>query len=98
MPFIQVIELTTSRPDDVEALIREWQVQTSGRRTAQGGTFTSDRDRPGVYVQIVEFPSYEDAMANPELPETATFASRLSQLCDGPLGFRNLDVRSVEEM
>jgi len=98
MPFIQVIELTTSRPDDVEALIREWQVQTSGRRTAQRGTFTSDRDRPGVYVQIVEFPSYEDAMANSELPETAAFASRLSQLCDGPLGFRNLDVRSVEEL
>jgi len=98
MSFIQVIELTTSRPDDVEALISEWQMQTSGRRTARRGTFTSDRDRPDVYVQIVEFPSYEDAMANSALPETATFAKRLNELCDGPTGFRNLDVRSVEEM
>ena len=98
MPFIQVIELTTTRPNDVEALVSEWQVQASGRRTARRGTFTSDRDRPDVYVQIVEFPSYEDAMANSELPETATFAGRLNELCDGPLTLRNLDVLSDVQM
>ena len=32
---------------------------------------TRDRDRPNTYVDIVEFPSYEDAMKNSELPETA---------------------------
>jgi hypothetical protein len=40
----------------------------------------------------VEFPSYEEAMANSELPETAEFAARLMELCDGPPTFRNLDV------
>jgi hypothetical protein len=69
-----------------------------GRRTAQRGTFTQDRERPNTYLQIVEFPSYEDAMANSDLPETAAFAQRLGELCDGPMSFRNLDVRSVEEM
>jgi hypothetical protein len=98
MPFIQIIELTTTRPDEVEALVKEWQAQTAGRRTAQRGTFTQDRDRPDVYVQIVEFPSYEDAMSNSNLPETASFAERLTGLCDGPMEFRNLDVRSIEEM
>lgn len=98
MPFVQIIDLTTSRPDEVEALVSEWRSQTMGRRTAQRGTFTKDRDRADTYVQIVEFPSYEDAMANSELPETAAFAERLAQLCDGPMSFRNLDVRSVEEM
>ena len=98
MAFIQVIELVTTRPDEVEALVGEWRTQTAGRRTAQRGTFTRDRDQPNTYVQIVEFPSYEDAMANSDLPETATFARRLAELCDGPLMFRNLDVRSVEEM
>ena len=98
MAFIQVIELTTTRPDEVEALVSEWQAQTAGRRTAQRGTFTKDRDRPDVYVQIVEFPSYEDAMANSDLPETASFAERLAQLCDGPMQFRNLDVQRVKEM
>jgi len=98
MAFIQVIEFTTTRPDEVEALVSEWRAQTAGRRTAQRGTFTKDRDRSNVYVQIVEFPSYEEAMANSELPETASFAQRLAQLCDGPMQFRNLDVQRVEEM
>lgn len=98
MPFVQIIDLTTSRPDEVEALVSEWRSQTMGRRTAQRGTFTKDRDRPDTYVQIVEFPSYDDAMANSDLPETAAFAERLAALCDGPMAFRNLDVRSVEEM
>ncbi len=65
---------------------------------AQRGTFTQDRERPNTYLQIVAFPSYESAMANSELPETATFAERLSQLCDGPMLFRSLDVRRTEEM
>ncbi len=98
MAFIQVIEITTTRPDDVEALTSEWRTKTAGRRTAQRVTFTEDRERPNTYVQIVEFPSYEDAMANSDLPETTFFAERLGELCEGTLLFRNLDVRSVEEM
>lgn len=98
MAFVQIIEFTTTRLDEVEALSAEWQAQTEGRRTAQQGTLTLDRDRPNTYLQIVEFPSYEDAMANSELPETAAFAERVSALCDGPMGFRNLDMRKVEEM
>jgi len=49
-------------------------------------------------VQIVEFASYEEAMSNSDLPETASFAQRVAELCDGPMVFRNLDVRSVDEM
>jgi hypothetical protein len=92
-----VIEFTTTRPDEVEALVGEWRAKTVGRRTAQRATFTQDRDRLNTYIQIVEFPSHEDAMANSDLPETAAFAEGLGQLCDGPMVFRNLDVRSVEE-
>jgi hypothetical protein len=87
-----------SWPDEVEALVDEWRTKTAGRRTAQRGTFTKDRERPNTFIQIVEFPSYEDAMANSDLPETASFAQRLGQLCEGPMLFRNLDVRRVEEM
>ena len=98
MGFIQIIEIETARPDDVEALVSEWRTDTEGSRSAQRGTFTKDRDRPDTYVQIVEFPSYEDAMRNSDLPQTASFAERLRELCTGPPNFRNLDVRSVEEM
>jgi hypothetical protein len=98
MAFVQIIEIETTKPDEVEALVSDWRATTEGARNAQRGTFTKDRDRPNTYVQIVEFPSYEDAMANSELPETASFAEKLRKLCDGPLLFRNLDVESVEEL
>jgi quinol monooxygenase YgiN len=98
MPFVQIIELKTSRPDEVEALVAEWREKTAGKRTAQRGTMTSDRDRPDTYVQIVEFPSFEAAMANSELPETAQLAEKLRALSDGDMAFRNLEVRSVEEL
>ena len=98
MSFTQIFEMVTSRPDEVEALVDEWRASTDGQRTARRGTFTQDRDRSNTYVQIVEFPSYEDAMANSDLPETAGFAMRVAELCDGPMGFRNLDVRRVEEL
>jgi hypothetical protein len=98
MGFVQIIEIETTRPEAVEALVGDWRTKTDGIRTAQRGTFSKDRDRPNAYFQIVEFPSYEDAVANSELPQTAAFAEKLREICDGPLVFRNLDVRSVEEM
>ena len=67
-------------------------------RTAQRSTLTKDREQADTYIQVVEFPSYEEAMANSALPETAKFAERVAALCDGPMTFRNLDVRAVEEM
>jgi quinol monooxygenase YgiN len=98
MSFIQVIEVTTSKIDEITALVDGWQAETEGIRTAQRGTLTKDRDRPNTYVQIVEFASYEDAMKNSELPTTAAFAAKLAALCDSPPAFRNLDVVRVEEM
>src|SRR5712692_4999760 len=94
MAFIQLIEVTSSRVSEIEALTEEWRAQTEGQRTAVRGTLTQDRDRPGTYLQIVEFGSYEDAMANSRLPATAAFAARLAALCDGPPVCRNLDVIS----
>ena len=44
---------------------------------------THDRDRANTYIQIVEFPSYEDAVANSVLSETSEAAARLAELCDG---------------
>ena len=68
------------------------------KRTATRGVQARDRDRPNTYVQIVEFPSYEAAMANSQLPETAEVAARLAELCDGPPTFRNLDVARDMQM
>jgi hypothetical protein len=96
MAFIQIIEVTTTHADEIQELVEEWSAKTAGRRTVNRSTLTADRDRPDTYVQIVEFPSYQEAMTNSGLPETGEFAERFAGLCDGPPRFRNLDVRRVD--
>ena len=49
-------------------------------------------------ISFVDIPSYEEAMANSDLPETSEFAAKLASLCDGPPSFRNLDVLREEQM
>ncbi|MGO9659000.1 MAG: hypothetical protein ACLP7F_11685 [Acidimicrobiales bacterium] len=98
MTFIQIIEVTTTHQDEIQSLMDERVATTEGKRRAQRSTVTAHRDQPGVYVQIVEFPSYEEAMANSNLPETREFAERLAKLCDHPPTFRNLEVRRVDDL
>ena len=44
--FIQLIETTTNRRDEMGALVGQWRPRTEGRRTARRCTATHDRDRP----------------------------------------------------
>ena len=98
MKFVQTIEFRTSRYDEVEAIMAEWESSTASTHTPTRAWTTRDRDRDDVYVQIVEFPSYDDAMRNSELRETATFAEKMMAICDGPPIFRNLDVVREEDL
>jgi hypothetical protein len=98
VPFIQLIEYKTSRPEELNAMLDAWLVATQGRRAATRGVQTKDRDATDSYLQIVEFPSYEHAMANSNLLETGEFAAKLAALCDGPPTFRNLDVLRDQQM
>ena len=93
--FVQIIEFQTSRIDEFESLIDEL-VSQPGPMPVVRATLTEDRDRPGYYVNIVEFESYEKAMENSNKPETAAMAERMGALCDGPPKFYNLDVRRTE--
>jgi hypothetical protein len=92
MRFVQLIEFKTDRIDEFNSQLDAWLAATEGRRTPSHALETRDRERDGVYVQIVEFPSFEQAMANSAMPETSALAERLTALCDGPAVFRNLDV------
>jgi hypothetical protein len=98
VPFIQIIEYNSNRIDELNAVLDGWLEATEGKRAATRGVQTKDRDSTNTYLQIVEFPSYEDAMANSNLPETSEFAAKLVSLCDGPPTFRNLDVLREEQM
>lgn len=96
MTFIQLIEFRTSRIDELNELLDGWLRETEGKRTATHVALTSDRDNAGTYLNIVEFPSYEEAMRNSKLPETDRIAAQLTELCDGPPIYRNLDVMRDE--
>ena len=98
MAFVQIIEFTTTRVDEVLDLMDEWVTRTEGKRKTGRSLLSADRDNPNTYVQVVEFPTYEQAMQNSSLPETSEFAERLNKLCDGPPSFRNLDVRRVDDL
>src|SRR5688572_2817343 len=93
MAFIQLIEF---RPGNnlakMQKILEEWEKATEGKRTAERAYLTQDRDDPGTYIQVVVFPSYEEAMKNSSLPETAAFSEKMMSLAEGPAKFRNLDV------
>jgi hypothetical protein len=92
MKFVQTIEFTTTRIEEVMALDKQWRDRTAGRRTATAMNITRDRDRPNTYVWMVEFPSWEDAQRNNDLPETREISEQMMKLADGEPVFRNLDV------
>jgi len=89
--FLQIVQFTTSRIDEVESLADAMTAQREGG-TVRRGTFTSDRDRPNHYFSVLEFDSYDSAMENSNRPETTEFAMKMAALCDGPPTFYNLDV------
>jgi hypothetical protein len=94
--FVQLIELKTHRIDEVNALVDHWAQAIGDARTARWSIQAIDRDRPGTYLAIVEFPSRQAAMANSDNPLTAEFATGLAKLCDQEPAFRNLDVIRVD--
>ncbi|MET7683176.1 methyltransferase domain-containing protein [Streptomyces sp. NPDC005423] len=89
---MQVIEYETTEAERVDRLMDEWLRITQGKRTAHHATIGKDHDRPSHFMQIVEFPSYEEAMKNSDLPETRHIAEELQHACDGAPRFVNLDV------
>jgi len=92
MPFIQIVEFRTSRLGEGQSYIDEYRKATEGRRTATRVRLCEDRDQPGHYLTIAEFPSYEEAMRNSRLPETSNLAEQLGRLAEDSPTFYNLEV------
>jgi hypothetical protein len=98
MTFMQIIDYETSRADEMDSLMDEWLKATEGKRTATREFHTRDRDNPDHFLDIVEFPSYEQAMRNSQLPETQQIAERMQSLCSRQTRFLNLDVEREESL
>jgi hypothetical protein len=95
--FVQVIQYKTSKFDEMQKVLDKWREQTEGKRTAARVMSCRDRDNPGQFFTVAEFPSYEAAMKNNDLPETQQYSAEMMSHADGQPTFYNLDVERVEE-
>ncbi len=93
--FVQIMEVDTSRIEEVEALAEKMEQERGDNLLARRATVTADRDHAGHYFIIVEFDSYEEAMKNSNDPVTTKYAEEMAALLDGPPTFHNLDVHRV---
>ncbi|POX62237.1 ester cyclase [Streptomyces sp. Ru62] len=98
MTFVQLIECRTSRLDEMNRLMDDWVQQTKGKRTATHAVVGTDRSDASHVVEVVEFPSYEDAMRNSNLPETDRIFRGIVALCDEMPTFIDLDVVRDESL
>jgi len=98
MTFVQLIECKTSRLDEMNRLMDRWVEQTKGKRTATHSVVAKDRADASHIVEIVEFPSYEEAMRNSGLPETDQIFRDMVALCDEQPTFTDLDVVRDEQL
>lgn len=92
--FVQIIEYETDRADEMAAEMdsRMAEAQQSGQQMPGRMMVTRDRDNPQRYMVIVEFPSYEEAMANSKRPDTGEMAKLMSSMVSGGPIYHNLDV------
>lgn len=93
MTFVQLIEYETTRADELNAVFEQWMKVTEGKRTVMHEMHAQDKDKPSHYVDIVEFPSYQKAMENSQLPETQQIAEQARALCTSEPRFVNLEVK-----
>ena len=93
--FVQLIEFDTDRITEWGAIVDRWAAAIGAQRAVRWAVLGADRDRPGHYVAVVEFPGYAEAMANSGHPATASFLKELRSICRTAPEFRNLDVRSL---
>ncbi|MEV7612259.1 ester cyclase [Streptomyces sp. NPDC089799] len=98
MTFVQIIDYKTRRYGDLSDLMDRYVAQSQGRRTVTHSMIGQDREDMEHYVDVVEFPSYEDAMKNSQLPETDKMFQEMMALCDGMPTFTNLDVVRDEQL
>ncbi|MET8786342.1 MULTISPECIES: ester cyclase [unclassified Streptomyces] len=98
MTFVQLIDCRTSRFDEMNRLVDTWLEQTGGRRSATHSLIGKDRSDASHFIEIVEFPSYEEAMRTSNLPETDQIFHDMIALCDEMPVFTDLVVVRDEQL
>ncbi|OII60982.1 SnoaL-like polyketide cyclase [Streptomyces sp. CC53] len=98
MTFVQLIDCRTRQVDELNHVLDNWAEASRGKRTATHSIVGKDRADSTHVVEIVEFPSYEEAMRNSNLPETNRFYQEMVSLCEEEPQFTDLDVLRDEQL
>ncbi|WP_226961596.1 MULTISPECIES: ester cyclase [Streptomyces] len=98
MIFVQVVELTTHRVNEVNELLDSWIEATRGKRTLTRVVLARDEGDVSHLMMLATFPSREAARENSQLPETERIFRRLVALCDDVPRFTDLEVLRDEEL
>jgi hypothetical protein len=93
--FIQLIEFETNDVEAVEKAIQNFRDDHPGVMTFTTSRVAEDRDKPGTYISIVEFPSYEEAMKQSDHPALSEFVQSIGPELMANRRFRNLDVKGT---
>jgi hypothetical protein len=93
--FIQLIEYETNDVEAVEKAILKFRDEHPGVMTFTTSLVAEDRDKPGTYISIVEFPSYEEAMKQSNHPALSEYVQSFGPDLMANRRFRNLDVKST---
>jgi len=92
MAFLQIMDMHSSKFDEIQKLDDEWRNATEGKRTLQRSIVARDRNDPEHFVVLAFFASPESAATNSNLPETSSFAEKVGALTSGPIQFTDFDV------
>ena len=93
MVFIQTISFSTSRYDEMQKMMDEFEEQQGAQSPGfRGLKILKDRDNANAYLIVAEFDSYEQAMENSARPETDAFAKKMAEMSDGAPSFGNYDL------
>jgi steroid delta-isomerase-like uncharacterized protein len=91
-PGLLLIDCKTARLSEWNRLMDSWVEQAKGMRTATHSVVGKDRSESDHYVEIVEFPSYEEAIRNLQHPESNRIFREIMALCDEKPALMGLDV------
>lgn len=98
MTFVQSIGIETDDIRPVQDLVSTWHAKQTG--VAPGyrwARILADEGRPRHYLIEVDFSSKEEAQANNDRPETATWARKLQDLVSGAPTFTNFTLVSTTD-
>jgi antibiotic biosynthesis monooxygenase (ABM) superfamily enzyme len=97
--FIQHIVVWADDPDALRSLLDDWNEQGAPDAPGYlGGSLLGFRDKPGRYVIVAEFDSWENAQANSDRPDTKAWAARLREVITKEPKYENLDVLATHRV